>query len=614
MVAGAHGKTTTTGMIAFVLSELGLDPAWLVGGEIAQLDGNAGAGEGWLVVEGDESDRTVERLRPEIGVVTNVELDHHSTFGSAAEVEAMFDGWLAEVPQVVRGWQLAPVSFELALPGEHNRRNAATALAALELAGVERADAEPVLARFRGAGRRFELVGEAGGVTVVDDYAHHPSEIEATVAAARERTEGRVLVLFQPHLFSRTRHLAHELGAALSTADAACVTEIYRAREEPVPGVDGKLVVDALRPGMRAGLDPGRRGRRAARRVVGAAGRPRPHRRRRRRRARGAARAGGPAVTPEEGVSLARLTTIGTGGPARAFARPSTLAELEDVLGWAVERELPVATVGLGSNLLAADEGVDALVLKLSGELASVLVEGDVMIAGGGAANAVCLHQARGAGLGGFEFACAIPGTAGGGVRMNAGAYGSDWSDILVRARVVSAEGDAWLTPSELGLSYRHSELRHGQVVAEVEYRLTPRPPDEIKQTVRELIAQRKATQPTNKRTFGSVFKNPEHELGAGRMLESCGLKGHAIGGAMISPMHANFIENAGGATTADALALMTEARRRAREQFGVELEHEVQLLGPDRGHVGRAATVAKPATWPEGEDLGTVRVRERAR
>jgi UDP-N-acetylmuramate--alanine ligase len=168
----------------------------------------------------------------------------------------MFDGWLAEVPQVVRGWQLAPVSFELALPGEHNRRNAATALAALELAGVERADAEPVLARFRGAGRRFELVGEAGGITVVDDYAHHPSEIEATVAAARERTEGRVLVLFQPHLFSRTRHLAHELGAALSTADAACVTEIYRAREEPVPGVDGKLVVDALRPGMRAGWTP----------------------------------------------------------------------------------------------------------------------------------------------------------------------------------------------------------------------------------------------------------------------------------------------------------------------------------------------------------------------
>jgi UDP-N-acetylenolpyruvoylglucosamine reductase len=286
-------------------------------------------------------------------------------------------------------------------------------------------------------------------------------------------------------------------------------------------------------------------------------------------------------VKLEDGVPLAKLTTIGTGGPARAFARPSTLAELEGALAWAAERELPVAIVGLGSNLLAADEGVDALVLKLAGDLASVRVEGELLVAGGGATNAVCLHQARAAGLGGFEFACAIPGTAGGGVRMNAGAYGSDWSDVLARARVVSAEGDAWLNPTELGLSYRHSELQHGQVVAGVEYRLAPRPLEEIKATVGDLIAQRKATQPTNKRTFGSVFKNPEHELGAGRMLEACGLKGHVIGGAMISPMHANFIENAGGATTADALALLTEARRRAREQFGVELEHEVQLLGP---------------------------------
>jgi UDP-N-acetylmuramate--alanine ligase len=256
VVAGAHGKTTTTGMIAFVLAELALDPAWLVGGEIAQLGGNAGAGKGWLVAEGDESDRTVERLRPEIAVVTNVELDHHSTFASAAEVEELFERWLAEVPHVVRGWELEPVSFELLLPGEHNRRNAAAALAALELAGVARADAESVLARFRGATRRFELVGEHQGVTVVDDYAHHPSEIAATVAAAREQTDGRVLVLFQPHLYSRTRHLAHELGAALSTADAVCVTEIYRAREEPIDGVGGKLVLDALRPGLRAGWAP----------------------------------------------------------------------------------------------------------------------------------------------------------------------------------------------------------------------------------------------------------------------------------------------------------------------------------------------------------------------
>ena len=258
VVSGAHGKTTTAAMIAFVLRETGRDPSWLVGGEVPQLGGNAGAGEGWLVVEGDESDRTVEALRPEIAVVTNVELDHHATFASVVEVEELFESWLARVPHVVRGWELEPVSFELAVPGEHNRRNAAAALAALELAGVPRAGAERVVARFAGAGRRFEPVGEEGGVTVVDDYAHHPSELAATLAAARLQGR-RVLVLFQPHLPSRTRHLWRELGWALTAADAACVTEVYVAREEPLPGVTGKLVAEAAaeaRPGMPVGWAP----------------------------------------------------------------------------------------------------------------------------------------------------------------------------------------------------------------------------------------------------------------------------------------------------------------------------------------------------------------------
>ena len=163
---------------------------------------------------------------------------------------------------------------------------------------------------------------------------------------------------------------------------------------------------------------------------------------------------------------------------------------------------------------------------------------------------------------------------------MNAGAYGGDFAGVLERAHVLGPDGPGWLTPAELGLSYRHSNLRHGQVVARVELRLAPRPVDEIKAHVAELQAQRKAAQPTNKRTFGSVFKNPEHELSAGRMLEACGLKGHRIGGAQISPRHANFIENAGDARAEDALALMAEARRRALEEFGVTLEHEVRLVG----------------------------------
>ena len=261
VVAGAHGKTTTAGMIAFCLDRLGQDPAFLIGGEIAQLDGNARAGEGWLVAEGDESDRSLELLRPKIAVLTNVELDHHATFASEDEVRELFERWLEVAPNHVRGDELEPVALELSVPGEHNRRNAATALAALELAGVARDEAECVLPEFSGAGRRFEPRGEAHGVRVFDDYGHHPTEIAATLAAARATANGgRLLVLFQPHLYSRTRHLAHALARALSEADAVAVTQVYAAREKPVEGVEGKLVVDALaaeRPGMPVAWMPG---------------------------------------------------------------------------------------------------------------------------------------------------------------------------------------------------------------------------------------------------------------------------------------------------------------------------------------------------------------------
>jgi len=282
----------------------------------------------------------------------------------------------------------------------------------------------------------------------------------------------------------------------------------------------------------------------------------------------------------EENVLLGRMTTVGIGGAAHHFARPQTVAELEEAVRWAAAQGLEVFTIGLGSNVLVADDGVDALVLRLEGELAAAEAKDGLLVAGGGAANAVCLHRTRAAGLGGFEFACAIPGTIGGGVRMNAGAYGGDWRGILERALVVSAEDSGWRSPDELGLVYRRSALQPGEVVARAELRLEQKPPDEIKATVADLQAQRKAAQPTNKRTFGSVFKNPEHNLSAGRMLEAVGLKGHRIGGAQISPRHGNFIENAGDARAADALGLLAECRVGVLEEFGVGPLHEIRLVG----------------------------------
>jgi UDP-N-acetylmuramate dehydrogenase len=282
----------------------------------------------------------------------------------------------------------------------------------------------------------------------------------------------------------------------------------------------------------------------------------------------------------EEHVPLARLTTIGTGGPARLLARPSMLGELEELVRWAAAERVAVEAIGLGSNVLAADEGVDALVLRLEGELAAVRVEGETLVAGGGAKNAVCLHRARDAGLGGLEFASAIPGTAGGGVSMNAGAYGRDWSSVLLDAVVVGPAGTRTVDLAGLGLAYRRSALAPGEIVAQVRFRLSPRPAAAIRAEVAELLAQRKSTQPTTKRTFGSVFKNPDEGPGAGALIEACGLKGYRAGGAIVSERHANFIENTGDAVSADALALMAESRRRVHDRFGVQLEHEVRFLG----------------------------------
>ncbi len=256
VIGGAHGKTTTAAMIAFVLRELGDDPSWIIGGVVPQLAGNAGAGSGWLVVEGDESDRSIGLLEPEIAVVTNVDLDHHAAFASEAELADFFDEWLGRVAKTVRGWELEPVELELAVPGEHNRCNAAAALAALELAGIERRRAEGALGRFAGVDRRFQLVGEVAGVRVYDDYAHNPTEIAATLRTAREQEPRQLVAVYQPHVYERTRQLRSELGWALGEADAAIVTDVIGGRDEPRPGVNGKVVLDEVPSRVRHGWAP----------------------------------------------------------------------------------------------------------------------------------------------------------------------------------------------------------------------------------------------------------------------------------------------------------------------------------------------------------------------
>jgi len=274
-VTGTHGKTTTSSMVVHALRGCGMDPGYLVGGEVRSTGSNAGWGTGeWLVVEADESDRSLLKLAPRIAVLTNAELDHHATYASQRDVDDTFRAFLDMADQVVLGdepdlerfrgsvarpehvelepggsrFSVAGVAVTLPVPGAHNARNAATAVAACTLAGADPERVAAALADFGGAGRRFERVGTTpSGAAVVDDYAHHPTEVRATIAAARTLGPRRLVAAFQPHLFSRTRHQAREFGAALALADLVVVLDVYPAREraEDFPGVTGRLVAAA---------------------------------------------------------------------------------------------------------------------------------------------------------------------------------------------------------------------------------------------------------------------------------------------------------------------------------------------------------------------------------
>jgi UDP-N-acetylenolpyruvoylglucosamine reductase len=290
--------------------------------------------------------------------------------------------------------------------------------------------------------------------------------------------------------------------------------------------------------------------------------------------------------------SLARLTTIRTGGRAELFARPGTTAELEMLLAWAAEHEVQVGVVGSGSNLLVADAGVRGLVLKLDQELSEIVVDGTRIECGGGARLPAVSAQAARAGLSGIEFGVNIPGTVGGAVRMNANAYGGEPARALEWVDISSAAGTDRRAPDQLGFSYRRSALTPGEVVSRASFALTKAPSAEVKQTLEEMRGKRRAAQPSGIKTFGSTFKNPADPRAegrtAGQLLEAAGCRGFRIGNAAFSEKHANFVENLGGATTAEVVALMAEGRRRVKERFGIELEPEVQALGP----------VSLPSDW----------------
>ncbi len=287
-------------------------------------------------------------------------------------------------------------------------------------------------------------------------------------------------------------------------------------------------------------------------------------------------------MEPVPNFPLARLTTVGTGGAAEFFARAGTRGELEELLGWAAARDLPIEVVGSGSNLLVADEGVAGLVLKLDRELARIEPGGSRMRCGGGARLPSVAARAAALGLAGIEFGVNIPGTVGGAVRMNANAYGGELARVLAWVEVHTAAGCELRAPGELAFAYRASNLRPGEVVSAAEFVLEPAPREEVKARLVQLRERRHTAQPKGIRTFGSTFKNPPGET-AGLLLAAAGAAALRVGGARFSQKHANFVENEGRATTAEVVALMAEGRRLVAERTGIELEAEVQPLGAVR-------------------------------
>ncbi|HEY7456740.1 MAG TPA: UDP-N-acetylmuramate dehydrogenase [Solirubrobacterales bacterium] len=301
-----------------------------------------------------------------------------------------------------------------------------------------------------------------------------------------------------------------------------------------------------------------------------------------------------PPATTERDFPLARLTTVRTGGSADWFARPGTTEELGELLGWAGGEGLAVGVVGSGSNLLVADDGFRGLALKLDGELATVVRDGRRLICGGGARLPSVAAKAAGWGLAGIEFGVNIPGTVGGAVRMNANAYGGELAAVLEWVDVCTARGSERRPPDSLGFEYRRSNLSEGEVVVRACFDLAAEDPAAVKARMASMRERRHEAQPSGIKTFGSTFKNPEDPAAegrtAGQLLEAAGCRGLQVGGARFSAKHANFVENAGGASTADVLALMASGRRRVHERFGIVLEPEVQTLGD--------------VSWPEGWEL----------
>lgn len=649
VIAGMHGKTTTSAMCAHVMREAGLHPSYYVGAEIPLLGSNAHwDDEGrYFVAEGDESDGTLVLYAPQHSILLNVEEEHLDYYHNLDEINAVYRrlldqtagnsyycaadpgakelcegrgrcvsfGWDAEDDYSARdpeahgqstsftvcrrGEPIGPVILNI--PGRHNVLNALSVIALATDLGVPFERIAWALNTFRGAKRRFDVKRRSASFTVVDDYGHHPTEVAATLQTARQfsKGQGRIVCVFQPHRFTRTQLLRREFGRAFRDCDALFVLDIYPASEIPIPGISGQTIIDEVRAveGDRIKLfsTPDKSTAHLA--------------------AGNFLRAGDLLITlgagnvHEVGTRLAedlkaledlttalgeegsevrlyepmgRHTTMKLGGPAQFWIEPQTVAGLSRVIAHCRERGIPTRVLGRGSNLLIRDGGIKGAVIHPEGgEFDEVKVEGDTITAGAGVKFKRVAAAARHAGLGGFEWMEGIPGSVGGGIRMNAGAMGAETFDHVVSVRYLDAVGGRHeKLRDQITWRYRSVPEFMEHICVSATFRGVPSPLVEIDEKLAQSAEKRKTTQPIAA-SAGCIFKNPA-ACPAGKLIHELNLKGTRVGGAVISEVHGNFIVNDGGATARDVLEIIAIVQRTAREQRGIEIETEVQITGDD--------------------------------
>lgn len=642
LVAGTHGKTTTSALTAHLLGEASEKPSHYVGAEIPILGRNARWNQNspFMIAEGDESDGTLVNYRPTHSIILNIEAEHLDHYPDLAAIEKVFQTlidqtsgkifYCAECPTaskllanhphaIAYGWseratlrasniseRQGRIHFdvyqghqhlgraELGIPGRHNVLNA---LAAIGIALELRLPFESIargLASFAGAKRRFETKYLSHDFRVIDDYGHHPTEIEATLQTARSLKPKRLIVLFQPHRYTRTQRLADDFGRALQLADHVYVTDIYPASEPPIPGISGATIVNAIKLNgqTRATSLPDLN---LAHITVGNTLRPgdllltigagNVH--------EAGSKIARDLTTLEsvtcqcQSLAIARLyeplrlhTTIKTGGPAQFWLQPTTFDDFQTLVKFCRQRSIPVRIIGRGSNLLVRDGGIPGFVIHPSdGEFAHIQIHQDTLTAGVGVRFKKIAAAARQAKLGGFEWMEGIPGNLGGGLRMNAGAMGIETFDQVVSITFLDEDGEIRTrSQQEVQHSYRNApELQHNFAL-QATLRGTPSSTTAIDAALDASKHKRKSSQPIAA-SCGCIFKNPK-TLPAGKIIDQLGLKGTRIGGAEISNIHGNFFINANHAKTNDILELIELVKTKARKELNLELETEVQITG----------------------------------